>query len=119
MKSSPRTQLGNHMKNRMFFIRFIVSGFLLAAAPVHAQPAYAPPSREEQIQNQLLENGAEESRTRVGRREASELAREAFEGRVLSVRLEDGYWRIRMDQAGNVFNVFVDANSGRVSRPSE
>jgi uncharacterized membrane protein YkoI len=61
-------------------------------------------------------NGGEEQ-ARVSMREASDRARQAFPGgRVLSIRLEGGQWLVRMDQEGNVFNVFVDANSGQVRR---
>ncbi|MDR2212166.1 MAG: hypothetical protein LBE21_00870 [Pseudomonadales bacterium] len=58
-----------------------------------------------------------EAQARVSRREASDRAREAFpNSRVLNIRLENGQWILRMDQGGNVFNVLVDANTGRVRR---
>lgn len=100
------------MKPRLLFVFFTLLVLLSGT-----RAAVAQPPREEEVQNQLLD--AEETSTRISRREASELAREAFEGRVLNVRLEDGHWRIRMDHEGNVFNVLVDANSGRVSRSSD
>lgn len=96
-------------------------GFLLLAVLI--VPLLLPAqsfSQETQIQNSLFTEGSvAEERTRISRREASDLARAAFEGRVLSIRLERGLWRVRMDQDGKVFNVFVDANTGKVSRPSE
>lgn len=55
----------------------------------------------------------------ISMREASEIARQAFSGRVLSVRLEGRVWRVRMDQDGAVFDVLVDAQSGRASRASQ
>lgn len=68
---------------------------------------------------QLMRGGGgdAEEQARISRRDASDLARQAFpEGRVLSLRLEGSQWVVRMDQEGNVFNVLVDANSGRVRR---
>jgi uncharacterized membrane protein YkoI len=102
------------MKTRLLYIFFTLLVLLSGVRAVYAQGP-----REEEVQTQLLDAEAEEASTRISRREASELARDAFEGRVLSVRLEDGHWRIRMDQEGNVFNVLVDANTGRVTRSSD
>lgn len=62
----------------------------------------APPQRE-----------AEPS---VTRQQALNIARDRFQGRVLSVRMVDNDWRIRVDQNGTVFNVFVDGRTGAVSR---
>lgn len=80
-------------------------------------------AQDTQVQNNLFNERAGESlpeeRVRISRREASDLAREAFAGKVLSIRLERGFWRVRMDQEGRVFNVFVDANTGKVTQPTE
>lgn len=74
----------------------------------------------EPAQNNLLQGeDAQDARTPVSRREASELARERFPGRVLSIRLDNRHWRVRMDQEGTVFNVLVDASSGDVSRSAD
>lgn len=73
-------------------------------------------------QNNLFErqpDEAAEERTRISRRQASDLARQRFDGRVVSIRLDNSHWRVRMDQDGKVFNVLVDANSGAVERPQE
>lgn len=55
----------------------------------------------------------------ISRQQALNFARDRFQGRVLSVRMVGGDWRIRMDQNGTVFNVFVDGRSGAVSRAAE
>lgn len=108
------------MKNRVQLFITAVLGFLLGANGSSAQvnqdtPTQTPP------QNQLLDSEVQETepRTRISRREASDIARETFEGRVINIQPDGAIWRIRMDQDGNVFNVMVDANSGRVSRASE
>lgn len=69
--------------------------------------------------NGLIDAAPQASTTPVTRREASDLAREAFDGRVLSVRLDGDHWRIRMDEDGTVFSVLVDARSGAVARDGE
>jgi uncharacterized membrane protein YkoI len=71
------------------------------------------------LQNELFPQPAQEEQTRVSRREASDLARGSYPGRVLSIRLDGRRWRVRMDEGGTVFNVFVDADNGQVVRPSE
>jgi uncharacterized membrane protein YkoI len=72
-----------------------------------------------QVQSDLLGPAAQEQQTRISRREASDLARSSYPGRVLSIRLEGRRWRVRMDEEGTVFNVFVDADNGAVLRSSE
>ncbi len=52
----------------------------------------------------------------VSRQQALNIAQDRFQGRVLSVRIVDNDWRIRVDQNGTVFNVFVNGRSGEVSR---
>jgi len=71
------------------------------------------------VQNDLLPSRAAEEQTPISMREASDIARGTYAGRVLSVRLDGRRWRVRMDEEGTVFNVFVDAESGLVSRPSD
>jgi uncharacterized membrane protein YkoI len=100
--------------------------FTCALASVASQQCYAQLEQfggrdrnNVQVQNDLLGPAAQEQQTRIGRREASDLARSSYPGRVLSVRLEGRRWRVRMDEAGTVFNVFVDADNGAVLRSSE
>lgn len=70
--------------------------------------------------NNLLEPPAAAAQgTRISQREASDIAREHFPGRVLSVRLENRHWRVRMDQEGTVFNVLVDAETGAATRSQD
>lgn len=71
-------------------------------------------------QNNLIERPEDAGeRTRISSREASDIARERFPGRVLSVRLDNRQWRVRMDQEGTVFNVLVDAESGAAARAQD
>ncbi|HTR01394.1 MAG TPA: PepSY domain-containing protein [Candidatus Acidoferrum sp.] len=55
----------------------------------------------------------------ITQRKASDLARGAYPGQVLGVRREGDHWRVRMMDGGTVYNVFVDAESGAVLRPSK
>ena len=57
--------------------------------------------------------------TQISRRQASSLASDRYEGRVRSILLDNNNWRVRMDREGTVFDVFVNANSGAVSAPSD
>ena len=71
----------------------------------------------------LQENGVNNlaPRSRISRREASNIASDHYEGRVLSILKDNSNntWRVRMDSEGTVFNVFINANSGAVSGTSE
>lgn len=85
-----------------------------------SQPINNPGSRENRIraQSDLLPRAeVREEAPAISRREATDLARGAYPGRVLGIRLEGPHWRIRMDDNGTVFNVLVDAESGEVIRP--
>ena len=112
-------------KNRAFFSLAIVVLAVSLSGPVMAQDPGSQP-RNLLPQNNLLDDrGAREladpaeERMRISRRQASEIARETFSGRVLSIRLEQSHWRVRMDQEGMVFNVLVDAESGNASRAQD
>jgi hypothetical protein len=92
---------------------------LWCCTPALAQDAPGP-ARSLLPQNNLIEEQEEaDQRTRISRREASEIARESFPGRVLSIRLDNRHWRVRMDQEGTVFNVLVDAESGSAARAQD
>ena len=92
--------------------------YLSFSAPVLVNAAQA---QQPELQDTIIEDAAEvrEARPRVGRRQALALVQDSYSGRVLSIVLERGRWRVRMDDDGNVFNVFVDAGSGEVTRPTE
>ena len=93
---------------------------LLATLSTVYMPAALAANQELPVQNSLLANPeAKEQAARISRRDASDLAREVFPGRVLSIRLDEGKWRVRMDQEGTVFNVLVDASSGEVNRSGD
>ncbi|HWK55137.1 MAG TPA: PepSY domain-containing protein [Hyphomicrobiales bacterium] len=81
---------------------------------VHAASQDPPRVQRGLMGNDQGQRGEEQAR--VSRSEASDRARQVFPGRVLNIRLEGDQWRIRMDQEGTVFNVFVDAESGQVKR---
>jgi len=69
----------------------------------------------------LEENGVNNlTPQRISRRQASNIASSRYEGRVLSIMLDNNSnsYRVRMDREGTVFNVFVNATSGDVSAPS-
>jgi uncharacterized membrane protein YkoI len=76
-------------------------------------------NQEGQPQTRLLQTQNEDPQTNISRRQAYDIARENFSGRVLSIRLEHSGWRVRMDQDGTVFNILVHADTGAISRPSE
>ncbi|MDR2212494.1 MAG: hypothetical protein LBE21_02560 [Pseudomonadales bacterium] len=102
-----------------FSTAFALLACLTLAPPSEGQAAEFP--RPQGLMPGLAANAASadeaEAQARVSRREASDRAREAFpNSRVLNIRLENGQWILRMDQGGNVFNVLVDANTGRVRR---
>jgi uncharacterized membrane protein YkoI len=78
-----------------------------AAAPEEVQPSnLLPPSSSER-----------EREPRISRDEASEIVRENVpNSRVINIRRDSQNWRVRVDQEGNVSDVLVNAESGRVSR---
>lgn len=63
------------------------------------------------------EQGEQQAEPRISRREASDRVRAALPGRILNITQERGGWRVRVDNEGTVFNVFVDGESGRVILP--
>ncbi len=81
-------------------------------------------SQNERTQNEKFQNGFaapanESEQSSISRRDASDLARSAYQGRVLNIRRDGGNWRVRMDEGGTVFNVIVNADNGAVVRSSE
>ena len=107
-----------------------ISSLFLAALLI-VQGAIAAESRngfDEDLNNRaqrstLQENGVNNlaPQSRISRREASNIASDRYEGRVLSILKDNSNntWRVRMDSEGTVFNVFINANSGAVSGTSE
>ena len=71
----------------------------------------------------LQENGVNNlaPQPRITRRQATNIAGDRYEGRVLGIVLDNSSnnYRVRMDQDGTVFNVFVNATSGDVSTSSD
>jgi uncharacterized membrane protein YkoI len=101
------------------FIRFPILLLVMASATTAlaaSQEAPQVPIQSDLRVNQL----STDVEPPVSRREASDIARDHYAGgRVLSIRMDRGQWRMRMDQEGNVFDVLVNASSGEVSRPPE
>ena len=93
----------------------LLLGYLLLS-PLHMATAAG---QENQPQNNLIRNAQEEPQTRISRREASDIAKASYGGKVLSIRLDRQVWRVRMDLGGTVVDVLVDSDTGAVSRPSE
>lgn len=79
-----------------------------AAAPEEVQPSnLLPPSSSSE----------REREPRISQAQASEIVRQNVPGsRVINVRRDSQNWRVRVDQDGNVSDVLVNAESGRVSR---
>lgn len=114
------------MKTLSVFIIGCLLGCVLptgANAQAYAQLGNNPPGERDDpripLQNGLLPDGPQDEQTTISRREASDRARQAYPGRVISMRLDGRRWRVRMDEEGTVFNVFVDAESGQVMRSAE
>jgi uncharacterized membrane protein YkoI len=86
----------------------------LALLPAASQAA----NEEVQPSNLLPPSSSEREREpRISRDEASEIVRQNVPGsRVINIRRDSQNWRVRVDQEGNVSDVLVNAESGRVSR---
>lgn len=104
---------------RSELMKAILSAMLLFSLSVLLPSPLLAASQETPQPNNLLAPDAGKREPRVSQREASDIARDRFPGKVLNIRLEDSRWRVRMDENGTVFNVFVDADNGRVSRSTE
>lgn len=83
----------------------------LQAASEDVQPQnFQPPASER----------AREREPRISQNQASDIARENVPGsRVLNIRRDEQNWRVRVDQDGNVSDVLVNTESGRVSRSGD
>jgi uncharacterized membrane protein YkoI len=98
--------------------QLLLLGYLLLS-PLHSAMAAG---QENPPQNNLFRNNAqeqEEPQTRISRREASDIARASYGGKVISIRPDGQFWRVRMDIGGTVTDVLVNAETGAASRPSE
>ena len=100
------------------FIRKLMNGALLVLICTFVlQPCVQAQQGNGRGQEQQEESAEVEQETRIDRREASDIARRAYGGRVVSIRLEQGEWRVRIDDEGTVFDVYVNASTGRTRRP--
>ncbi len=117
------------MANKHLFTALLMSSLVFSSL-VHAQPprggSEASPRPQQPATpfyppgqigpgNNLVPPAADPSSS-ISRQQALNLARDRFQGRVLSVRMDGSNWRVRIDQNGTVFNVFVDGRTGEVSR---
>lgn len=99
----------------------VFSPLALAQAPRGAPESVPPqaPGRPPFVQpgpGNSLAPPSVDAATSISRQQALNLARGSFQGRILSVRMDGSNWRVRIDQNGTVFNVFVDGRTGEVSR---
>lgn len=102
------------------FIRKIMNGALMVLlCSFVLQPCVLAQPGNGNGRGQAEQDEAEqvEQETRIDRREASDIARSTYGGRVVNIRLEQGEWRVRMDNEGTVFDVYVNASTGRTRRP--
>ncbi len=101
------TLMRGRRRNRLL-IAAIVSWLALAGSDVVAQP---PADQAEQQQN---------SGRTVNQRQALDIVRAQFPGEVISineVRQGDRVrYRVRLDNEGNIYTVYVDKATGAISR---
>jgi uncharacterized membrane protein YkoI len=105
-------------------MKSILSMFLLCLALLHAVPQQV--AAAENVQQGFMPPAASdrerprEREPRISQNQASSIARENVPGsRVLNIRRDEQNWRVRVDQDGNVSDVLVNTESGRVSRSGE
>jgi uncharacterized membrane protein YkoI len=84
-------------------------------------PAASQAAGNEEVQPSNLlppsSSSEREREPRISRDQASEIVRENVPGsRVINIRRDSQNWRVRVDQEGNISDVLVNAESGRVSR---
>lgn len=104
---------------KSFLSIFLLCLTLLPTVPLHAAAAenvqpqsFLPPPAERER--------ARDREPRISQNQASSIARENVPGsRVLNIRRDDDNWRVRVDQDGNVSDVLVNTESGRVSRSGD
>lgn len=96
-------------KCRLVFILVTLSFSLVFQPLAFAQSPDEPEPEEETSENQ--------DEPEINRREASDLAQEAYTGRVVSIRLVEDEWRVRIDDEGTIFNVHVNSSTGKITRP--
>lgn len=98
------------MPSKIFASAFVCICLAIALPPeVDAQPRGS----------ERAQSTEDEQSVPISRRQASEIVRERYQGRILNIRLERGYWRLRLDNNGVVFNVLVDARTGEITVPQE
>jgi uncharacterized membrane protein YkoI len=85
-----------------------------AAAAENVQQGFMPPAASSDRER------PREREPRITQNQASSIARENVPGsRVLNIRRDEQNWRVRVDQDGNVSDVLVNTESGRVSRSGD
>ncbi len=87
--------------------------------PIGGVPGRPPFDQPNQAPRNNLAPPQSGATSTISRRQAADLAHDNFRGRVLSVRIDEGNWRVRIDQNGTVFNVVVDGRTGEVERSPE
>lgn len=97
----------------------LFSSLAAAQPPTRGGGSGYPRAPEQPTPGNNLAPPTQEAAPSVSRQQAMNLVRDSFQGRVLSVRTDGGNWRVRVDQNGTVFNVFVDGRTGEVNRSPE
>lgn len=106
-------------------MKTIKSIFLLCLTlfPVAALPAASDDVQPQNLLPPSSERSSERSaerEPRISQNQASDIVRENIPGsRVLNIRRDEQNYRVRVDQDGNVSDVLVNAESGRVSRSDD
>jgi uncharacterized membrane protein YkoI len=96
--------------------RVLLSFCLLITGAQWGLPAIAfaqPPAAEQEVQEQVIRGG-------LTQRQALDRVRERFPGNVISINEvrqgERVRFRIRIDNEGNIYTVYVDKASGAITR---
>lgn len=88
----------------------VLSAFVLAAPTLRAQSLQLV----QQSETQLI------AQANISQRRALELVREKYSGNVISItqvsRRGGSFYRVRMDDNGNIFTLYVNAVSGEITK---
>lgn len=105
----------------LYKLKVIIAASVMTFA-AHAQnsPIQVDPTQLDRTGGSREARSVPQANTRITERQAVNLARQQFAGNVLRISLvgegASQRYQIRMENEGKVFTVFVNANSGRVTR---
>lgn len=102
----------------LLFIAVASAVFGLASGPVMAQPAPSGNAPGQQVDGQQVDG--QQSVESVNQRAALEKVRASFPGNIISINeVKQGdrvRFRIRIDNEGNIYTVYVDQLTGAITR---